>query len=440
MKNLLLFSFIALVFALGLSQRSHADCVDLGPNGGTGGRIIDCPAPVQATRLNTTSVPAQTTTSDDIVTIPNAGGVAIIDGGGSAAVTTSFGNDTITVNGEISSTSSTALLTSTDNDMLTVGTGANIIGNLAISMTSGVDLIEVFDGNITGVTSTPVNTGSGNDTAIINGGTFTSQASSTIFMMDDDEDLLIINGGTFVGPSGDGSGQIITNQDDDTIILSGGTYNFNEIDASSGDDTIHITADLPDVGLLQCGSNIDTLIFSMGVPQAQVDQLTADFLNAGNTDGLTVNGNDYSWAGCENRIPNFNALITTISLTPFMATNELLEDHTVTATVLTNGDPESGVEVTFEITSGPNEGLTDTDTTDANGEATFTFTSPRLGMDTIVSTFDDPNLGTMSSNSVSKTWIRTINVPTLSEWGLIAMASLLGIVGFMVVRRRQVVA
>ncbi len=33
-----------------------------------------------------------------------------------------------------------------------------------------------------------------------------------------------------------------------------------------------------------------------------------------------------------------------------------------------------------------------------------------------------------------------INVPTLSEWGLIAMASILGIVGFMVMRRRKVTA
>lgn len=30
------------------------------------------------------------------------------------------------------------------------------------------------------------------------------------------------------------------------------------------------------------------------------------------------------------------------------------------------------------------------------------------------------------------------NVPTLSEWGLIAMASILGIVGFMVIRRKKV--
>ena len=32
------------------------------------------------------------------------------------------------------------------------------------------------------------------------------------------------------------------------------------------------------------------------------------------------------------------------------------------------------------------------------------------------------------------------NVPTLSEWGLIAMAGVLGIVGFMVIRRRKVAA
>lgn len=31
-------------------------------------------------------------------------------------------------------------------------------------------------------------------------------------------------------------------------------------------------------------------------------------------------------------------------------------------------------------------------------------------------------------------------VPTLSEWGLIAMAGILGIVGFMVIRRRQLTA
>jgi len=37
-------------------------------------------------------------------------------------------------------------------------------------------------------------------------------------------------------------------------------------------------------------------------------------------------------------------------------------------------------------------------------------------------------------------YLNTTNVPTLSEWGLIAMAGILGIVGFLVIRRRKVVA
>ncbi len=50
--------------------------------------------------------------------------------------------------------------------------------------------------------------------------------------------------------------------------------------------------------------------------------------------------------------------------------------------------------------------------------------------------FDEPSIDGLA-------WLDpciTQEVPTLSEWGLIAMAGLLGIVGFMVVRRRQVVA
>ncbi len=38
------------------------------------------------------------------------------------------------------------------------------------------------------------------------------------------------------------------------------------------------------------------------------------------------------------------------------------------------------------------------------------------------------------------TWTPPSTIPTLSEWGLIAMAGILGIVGFMVIRRRKVSA
>lgn len=437
MSKFTLLSLLVLVCIIGLSQKTYADCVITGPNGL--GNIINCPSPIQTTPLNTTSMPANTTTSDDIVTIPELGGVVVM--GVSPAITTSFGNDTINVNGQIKSDSGTALLASTDNDMLFIGTGADIMGNTGISMTSGVDLVEVNDGSITGVTSYPLNTGSSDDTVEVNGGIFTSQTVSTIIRMDSGEDTLTINGGTFIGPAGPGTGQLTTNTSSDNIVLSGGTYNQNEIDSASSDDTITVTADLPDVGLLNCGSGTgDTLTFSMDVPQPLVAALSSAFIAAGDTGSLTVNGITYNWSSCENRIPNFNGIVMTISLAPFFSTNQLLEDHTVTATVLTDGAPAPGVDVSFEVTDGPNAGLTGDDVTDANGEATFTFTSDFPGIDTIVASYDDPDLGIIKSNSVSKTWQLIRNVPTLSEWGLISMTALLGIVGFIAIRRRKTAA
>lgn len=42
--------------------------------------------------------------------------------------------------------------------------------------------------------------------------------------------------------------------------------------------------------------------------------------------------------------------------------------------------------------------------------------------------------------SITCVGFRATNVPTLSEWGLITMAGILGIIGFMVIRRRKVTA
>jgi len=79
----------------------------------------------------------------------------------------------------------------------------------------------------------------------------------------------------------------------------------------------------------------------------------------------------------------------TITLTPRAATNPTGTQHTVTATVRNQfGQPVQGANVDFRITSGPNAGLTQagmTDAvTDANGNATFTYTSNAVGTDVIV--------------------------------------------------------
>jgi len=44
----------------------------------------------------------------------------------------------------------------------------------------------------------------------------------------------------------------------------------------------------------------------------------------------------------------------------------------------------------------------------------------------------------VEDTTCTATFINNIPIPTLSEWGLIAMAGILGLVGFMVMRRRKV--
>ncbi len=142
---------------------------------------------------------------------------------------------------------------------------------------------------------------------------------------------------------------------------------------------------------------------------------------------------------------------TFINLTPTTATNDVLTEHTVTATVDINEIPEPGILVTFEVISGPNAGemsdpgngectLDDDCTTDENGQVSWTYTGSKFpGTDTIVASFfSEITEMVEKSNTVSKFWVLPPrNVPTLSEWGLIAMAGILGLVGFMVMRRRK---
>ena len=94
-----------------------------------------------------------------------------------------------------------------------------------------------------------------------------------------------------------------------------------------------------------------------------------------------------------------------ISLAPLTAENQVGQDHTVTATLDEDGAPISGKVVTFTVVSGPNTGLTGTDTSDANGEATFTYTSSQTGTDQIEAKFVDDNENIHTSNRVDKTWV-----------------------------------
>lgn len=94
-----------------------------------------------------------------------------------------------------------------------------------------------------------------------------------------------------------------------------------------------------------------------------------------------------------------------IVLGPATATNPVNTNHTLTATVQNaNGQPVSGVVVTFTATAGPNAGLTSTAVTNASGQATKTYSSSAAGTDTWTASFTDAQ-GLHTSNEAKKTWV-----------------------------------
>jgi hypothetical protein len=133
-----------------------------------------------------------------------------------------------------------------------------------------------------------------------------------------------------------------------------------------------------------------------------------------------------------------------VSLAPAAAANPVGTNHTVTATATTAaGAPAPGATVTFTILSGPNAGPAtcsetggSTNTTDASGQAKCTYhDNGGAGTDQI-----QASIGAIVSNVVSKLWggaVVATNIPTLSEWGLLIMAGLLGLASLWALRRRK---
>jgi hypothetical protein len=106
-----------------------------------------------------------------------------------------------------------------------------------------------------------------------------------------------------------------------------------------------------------------------------------------------------------------------IDLKPATATNEVKPGakHTVVATVTAGGaGPVAGVRIQFSIVSGPHKGVTGTGTTDALGQASFSYSlglsvSPAdLGTDTIQAVFTNAD-GTVAYGRViaTKKWVDT---------------------------------
>jgi hypothetical protein len=118
---------------------------------------------------------------------------------------------------------------------------------------------------------------------------------------------------------------------------------------------------------------------------------------------------------------------TTI-LSPKTATNPTGVNHTLTATVIRHTqncdpgpqspqiEPAQGVNVKFEVVSGPNTGVSGAGTTDLQGHAHFTYTSQTPGTDKLIATplalankgVCNPDAGPAGpSNEVEANWVKS---------------------------------
>jgi hypothetical protein len=277
--------------------------------------------------------------------------------------------------------------------------------------------------------------------AILNDPANTSAFNLVLFLSDADATSLFVGSNvstlagsvpanTTIRTFGIGSGP--------SCSFDGGTGSLNDIAALSttGDGTCRVIdqiGQLADEIVESLGSTLDTLTIDVDgagpVPITNAD-ITPDLPVPGpgsvgyatTVPGLgpgdheicvTAHGTDAGGTGSVTECVTIHLLKITVA--PEHAVNELGtpgQTHTVTATILGPASGSAAVGgrlVSFDVISGPNAGAAGTATTDAAGQASFTYTAQQglagLGTDVIRACFTltDPT-GETGCDDATKTW------------------------------------
>jgi hypothetical protein len=169
------------------------------------------------------------------------------------------------------------------------------------------------------------------------------------------------------------------------------------------------------------------------------DMSTA-IVNSQNADGSWPSDNwgDPQLATCWALLTLEKAAPPALILDPPAALNPPGTDHTVTAIYKIGGVPQQGVTIEFEVIAGPNTGEMGSDVTDGNGEAKFTYTSDgTIGIDTIQATAVDAAGAPLVSVQALKEWGFGPQVPSMTEWGMLAAVVLLATAMVLALRRKE---
>ena len=256
-------------------------------------------------------------------------------GNGEEGIATGDGNITITLN------------------------NAMLYGQLqAIETEIGDDVVNITDSIVSHIEANTIELGQGSNTLNITRSVVTNPDGRVLSMTGAGVDNVSIIDSQIMSLDTQGRALNTGSSSDNVLvensIMQGGSAFDpipNVVDVGPGDDTVTLStgADIRGVtpqgtgpGLIDCGSDFDTLVFAMAVPQDQIVAIAAEIASKNPAaDDITIDGLTYVWEDCE----------------------ELVSQLIV----------------------------------------------------------NEP-------------------IPTLSQWGLIAMVAILGLVGFMVIRRRQVTA
>src|SRR5262249_40413220 len=141
---------------------------------------------------------------------------------------------------------------------------------------------------------------------------------------------------------------------------------------------------------------------------------TAHVLDTGGFDLACRSNESLQWrligtSGIENQAGH-------ITLAPPTSVQPVGATYTATATVSDAGNqPTPNVVVNFKVLSGPNAGKTGTGTTDAQGNATFSYTSIFLGTDILQASVTNATGGSIQSEQVTTTWTSADPCPTPTQ-------------------------
>jgi RHS repeat-associated protein len=181
--------------------------------------------------------------------------------------------------------------------------------------------------------------------------------------------------------------------------------------------TTEFNLDTSDFGVRGCGDTLANGQAPIPTVKITINGVATTFSDTGHvldTGGfdLACRGNEsLQWrligtSGIENQAGH-------VTLAPATSIQPVGVTYTATATVTdAGGQPTPNATVDFVVLSGPNAGKTGTGTTDAQGNATFSYSSVLLGTDILQASVPNATGGAIQSEQVTTTWTTADPCPT----------------------------